>query len=336
MSQLALGLARPHPDMPFAVSYGLGLDSTAMLVGLADRGIRPDIITFADVGSEKPETYAYLPVIDAWLESVGFPPVTVCRYEPVRATYRTLHDNCEQKSMLPSPAYGGKSCSMKFKVDVQHNHLKGYPAAGKRPAHGGWAPAQEAWDAGGKVLRAIGYDAGKKDSRRGARLASKKAAREPGAVPSKYEVLYEYWYPLQDWGWDRAESAAAIRRAGLPVPVKSACWMCPVSKPEELVWLAHHHPDLFARALRMEDAARPSFKKTEGFWRKTRKRDGRPGSWKLWAVDEGLVTLTTDDPLGPFVVADHVLSCPEEDRPAHPDLELIELESEMIALPVLD
>ena len=35
------------------VAYGLGVDSTAMLIGLAQRGIRPDLILFADVGGEK-------------------------------------------------------------------------------------------------------------------------------------------------------------------------------------------------------------------------------------------------------------------------------------------
>jgi hypothetical protein len=35
------------------VAYGLGVDSTAMLIGLQHRGIRPDLIFFADVGAEK-------------------------------------------------------------------------------------------------------------------------------------------------------------------------------------------------------------------------------------------------------------------------------------------
>ena len=49
---------------PFSVAYGMGVDSTAMLVGLAERGIRPDAILFADVGGEKPETYAYQATMD--------------------------------------------------------------------------------------------------------------------------------------------------------------------------------------------------------------------------------------------------------------------------------
>jgi len=52
---------------PLIVNYGAGVDSTAMLIGLHDRGEVPDLIMFADTGSEKPETIAYLDVMDAKL-----------------------------------------------------------------------------------------------------------------------------------------------------------------------------------------------------------------------------------------------------------------------------
>jgi hypothetical protein len=57
------------------VAYGLGVDSTAMLIEFAHRGIRPDLILFADTGGEKPETYAYLPTIQRYLADAGFPAV---------------------------------------------------------------------------------------------------------------------------------------------------------------------------------------------------------------------------------------------------------------------
>lgn len=50
---------------PLVVSYGAGVDSTAMLVGFVRRGIHPDYILFADTGGEKPETLAFLPLVDA-------------------------------------------------------------------------------------------------------------------------------------------------------------------------------------------------------------------------------------------------------------------------------
>src|SRR6187401_945479 len=93
---------RPRPDCPLVVAYGLGVNSTAMLVEFARRDIRPDLILFADTGGEKPETYAYLPVIQQYLKDVGFPPVVTVRYEPKWATYRTLEEQCLATGTLPS------------------------------------------------------------------------------------------------------------------------------------------------------------------------------------------------------------------------------------------
>jgi hypothetical protein len=91
------------------VAYGLGVDSTAMLVEFANRGIRPDLILFADTGGEKPETYRYLGVVQPFLRTVGFPEVTTVRYQPTRAVYDTLEAQCLHTGTLPSLAYGGKS-----------------------------------------------------------------------------------------------------------------------------------------------------------------------------------------------------------------------------------
>jgi hypothetical protein len=72
----------------------VGVDSVAMLVGLHQRGIRPDLISFADTGGEKPDTYLYVPILQQWLRDVGFPPLLVVRYTPPRATYDSLYANC--------------------------------------------------------------------------------------------------------------------------------------------------------------------------------------------------------------------------------------------------
>src|SRR6186713_2078743 len=100
---------RPYPDDPLVVAYGLGVDSTAMLVEFARRKIRPDLILFADTGGEKPETYRYLAVIRPFLARVGFPEVVTVRYQPKRAVCHTLEGQCLHTGTLPSLAYGGKS-----------------------------------------------------------------------------------------------------------------------------------------------------------------------------------------------------------------------------------
>lgn len=231
---------------PLVVAYGMGVDSTAMLVGMHARGIRPDLILFADTGSEKPETYAYLPVMQAWLASVGFPLVEVVRYVPVRAPYKTLEENCLVNETLPSLAFGRKSCSLKWKRDPQDKRCRS------------WDPARRAWAAGLKVRKAIGYDAGPKDARR-------------SSIADDRE--YAYWYPLREWGWDRARCEAEIAAAGLPVPAKSACFFCPASKPAEIAALSR---DLQDRIVEIERRAAPHLDVVQGLWRRATK--ARPGS----------------------------------------------------------
>ena len=77
-----------------------------LLVGLAQRRIVPDLILFADTGSEKRETTAYLDVIGPWLDTVRFPPVVVVKRASPRAGDASLHAECLRKSVLPSLAYG--------------------------------------------------------------------------------------------------------------------------------------------------------------------------------------------------------------------------------------
>ncbi|MGE3978920.1 MAG: hypothetical protein AB7F94_15240, partial [Nitrospira sp.] len=139
---------RPYPDCPLVVAYGLGVDSTAMLVEFVRRGIRPDMIVFADTGGEKPETYAYLRVIRPYLAKHRFPEVVIVRYQPKRATYRTLEEQCLHTGTLPSLAYGGKSCSLKYKRTPQDKHiLRAYPPP-------------DVVKSGKRVVRAIGFEAG--------------------------------------------------------------------------------------------------------------------------------------------------------------------------------
>src|SRR5438093_838895 len=80
------------------VAYGAGVDSTAMLIGLWQRDLRPDAILMADTGGEKDQTYAFLPVMDDWLRDHDFPTITVVRNVVKNfknwPPYHTLEENC--------------------------------------------------------------------------------------------------------------------------------------------------------------------------------------------------------------------------------------------------
>lgn len=79
-------------------------------------------------------------------------------------------------------------------------------------------------------------------------------------------------FPLIEWGWYREQCVATILAAGLPVPPKSACFFCPSSKKSEIIQLSRRNPDLYRRALAMEDNARENLGTVVGL--------GRHFSWR--------------------------------------------------------
>lgn len=275
----AASAVRPWPDCPLVVAYGLGVDSTAMLIEFARRDVRPDLILFADTGGEKPETYAYLPVIQQYLAGVGFPPVVTVRYEPTRVRYRTLEGQCLHTGTLPSLAYGGKSCSLKYKPTPQDRYiLAAYPPQeltrqGRRVVRAIGFDAGEGRRTYAHVVKAIGLDAGEERRLTWSPSSPKGAGKERLSRERWLDRHYfVYWYPLMEWGYDREKCKEIIARAGLPIPMKSACFFCPVSKKAEILWLREHHPQLLERALRIERNARDGLTSVKGL--------GRSFSWE--------------------------------------------------------
>ena len=206
-----------------AVSCGGGRNN-AMVLGFYERGIVPDIMTFADTGGEKPETYAAIERLSKWTdEHLGQTILTVSK----NSMYMSLEDQSLRTHTLPSAAYGWRSCSDKWKIQPQDKLLNNFP------------PAIDVWKSGGKITKALGYDAGER--RRGENI--------------KESEKYRFWFPLKEWGWYLDDCIAAFTRHGLPVPPKSACFYCPSSTKKEVLALAQDHPDLFARALAIERGA---------------------------------------------------------------------------------
>lgn len=105
--------------MKTVVSYGAGTNSTAMLVGLHERGERPDLILFADTGGERPETYRHRDTVSDWCEIAGFPKIIT-----VKAPNKTLENDCLDRKALPSIAYGFKTCSLRWKKEPQDKWLR--------------------------------------------------------------------------------------------------------------------------------------------------------------------------------------------------------------------
>lgn len=201
-------------------SYGGGVNSTALLIGALEKGIKIDLILFADTGGERQETYDYTAMFSQWLVDHGMPPIQTVKKVDINGNIHTLEEYSLKSKTLPSLAYGFKSCSQKFKKQPQEKFVNN------------WEPAKAEWKAGRKIIKLIGYDA---DEERRAKIAE--------------DDKYTYRYPLIEWQWGREECVEAIQRVGLPSPGKSSCFFCPASKVQEILSLPD---DLKRRAIRIE------------------------------------------------------------------------------------
>lgn len=291
-------------DHPVVCAYGGGVNSTAMIILLTRLSVKIAAVLFADTGSEKPETYKYLEVFGQWLSENGQPPITVVQYQfqgknqtkqtrrkfkvdfeeaiaqsrklalPFwivywQATfliysrqfwgYSSLGEECIVTGVLPSKAYGHGKCSAKWKVEPQQAWLK------------------ENLD--GDVIQCIGIHAGEQQ-----RLLLKSGQPKPSYEEIGGHRVYQR-YPLVEADLYQDHCTLLIEEAGLPVPMKSACWFCPSSKPKEIVWLKKHHPDLYEDALYIEENAAQYHSTIQGLGRKFAWRDvGKPGPLELLMI----------------------------------------------------
>lgn len=208
------------------LAYGAGTNSTAILAGMHEKGMSPpDLILFANTGGEKPHTYQHVVTVNNWLFSIGWPQIVTVQKVYKDGSPANLYDHSYERKMLPSIAYGFKNCSQKFKHQPQDKYCNNFE------------PFKQHWKNGGKVTKAIGFDIDEQHRAAGAPKDDKK---------------YDFWYPLIEWGWDREECKAAIARAGLPQPGKSACFFCPSAKIDEIKTLQELYPELAEKALKLE------------------------------------------------------------------------------------
>jgi hypothetical protein len=240
-----------------AVSYGAGLNSTALLVGLWERGVTPDHITFADTKGETPATYQHLEYMQEWCRAKGFPAIVIVTKVDKHGDEISLEQHCLNHNMLPSLAYGFKSCSIRHKVAPMDKYFNNLPSA------------KTEWKEGRKIVKYIGYD-----------------ADEPQRAKIEEDAKYIYEWPLIDWDWGRDECREAIIRGGVHVPPKSSCFFCPAHKQHEIRRMATVYPDLAERALQMESNA--ELQTVRGL--------GRSFAWKdLLATDEMFPESYQDD-----------------------------------------
>lgn len=202
------------------LSFGGGTNSTALLIKLVELSIPVEAVLFADTGGEKPHTYKHVEDVDAWLRGKTGQSITIVR---AGGRHRTLEQSVLDNGVLPSLAFGFRTCSQRWKKEPQEKWIQDYE------------PARALWAVGGKVVKLIGIDAG-----------------EPRRAKQFETDRYVTRYPLVEWGIDRESCIEIIKAAGLSLPGKSSCFFCPASKKSEVVALQSQYPDLAKRALYME------------------------------------------------------------------------------------
>ena len=214
------------------VNYGGGTNSTALMILAAQEGVEIDVIPFADTGSEMPHTYEYVSMFSDWLVARGLPAITVVRWirkeGEDKGKFVALHESCERLKTLPSRAFGFSGCTVKWKQQPIDSFLEAHPLCA------------EAFSRGEKVERWIGFD------------ADEPARAQRQELKNITDTRWSWKAPLYERKIGRAECEGIITRAGLDLPGKSACWMCPSSKKHEIVQLRRRYPELAARALQIE------------------------------------------------------------------------------------
>jgi len=217
------------------VSYGGGVQSTALLVLAAQGRIDFPLFLLANVGddSEHPDTLRYLHEIAMpYAETHGIELVELHRIGqrgPNKGKRLTLYSELITPSRnIPIPvrmgtngAPGTRQCTGNYKIAVVARECRRRGATRDDPA-----------------IVALGISVDE--------IERAKPGVDP-LRPTQHRV-----YPLLDLGLSRHDCARLIAAAGLPVPPKSACWFCPFHDKEAWRKLKRDTPDLFDRACHLE------------------------------------------------------------------------------------
>ena len=219
-----------------SVSYGGGVQSTALLVLAAQRRIDYPLFLFANVGddSENPATLAYVrDVAMPYAAEHGIELLELRRVLRGRGE-RTLLQEIEQGDRsIPIPArmgaggFGRKKCTDRFKITVVRRELRRRGATAADPA-----------------MVAIGISV---DEIERAGAGEGVDERDPSRVRA---------YPLLDLGLSRQDCRRVIAEAGLPVPPKSSCSFCPLHDRETWRRQRAESPDLWERSVYVDGLIR--------------------------------------------------------------------------------
>ncbi|MCY0940114.1 phosphoadenosine phosphosulfate reductase [Streptomyces antarcticus] len=211
------------------ISFGGGVQSTALLVLAAQGRIDYSTFLFANVGddSEHPATLAYIRDVAAPYAARAGIELHQLRRTRRDGTTETLMERLNRRDTrsIPIPvrmangAPGRRSCTADFKIKVVGRWLREHGATANEPA---------------VVGIGISVDEIHRANRR------------------RSEPHEQVEYPLLDLRLRRDDCERIIETAGLPVPPKSSCFFCPFRTVDAWRQQRREDPDLFARSIEVE------------------------------------------------------------------------------------
>lgn len=212
------------------ISYGGGVQSTAMVVLAAQGKIDYKIALLSNVGddSEHPATLEYVRnIATPWAAERGVQIIELQRTDrhgqPTETIYQRL-TNMEHRSIgipvrMSNGAPGNRTCTSEYKIKVVAKWLRQHGATKDNPAY-----------------VAIG-------------ISTDEIQRANNRQPIPYEIVD---YPLLNLGYSRSECEQIIRDAGLPVPPKSSCYFCPYHRKITWAEMRRDEPELFWKSVELE------------------------------------------------------------------------------------
>lgn len=218
----------PGMNIPRVVSFGGGVQSTALLVLAAQNRIDFRTFLFANVGtdSEHPATLRYI-------EEHARPYATKHHLELMELHRKrngkpdTLRDGIRRGVSIPARRSKDgppmiRSCTRDYKIKVVAAEIRRRGGSKTNP---------------GIVALGISTD-------------EIERARTIGVDPRN--PIQSITYPLLDLGLRRTDCKSIIATAGLPIPPASSCYFCPFHDREAWRKLKRETPHLFAQATTLE------------------------------------------------------------------------------------
>jgi len=219
------------------VALSGGKDSSALLLLMIEKGMPIDAVIWADTGMDFPEMEAHIAKLDDHLYRERGIRITTLR-----------HPKGFEYLMFDIPLQQQRAIARRI-------------AMGVPPQGYGWPGTRVRWCTGQLKTHLINKEINRLKQGRNSISCIGIAADEAHRCKDDPHKRY----PLVEWGITEVQTLQVCYHRGFDfgglyeIYHRASCWNCPLQRIEELRKLRHHHPELWARLLDMDNRARAQF-----------------------------------------------------------------------------